>query len=342
MFDIPKVVDVSFPYSPKGSDLDAKDEDTKAEEPREFPLLRVQTVVSKPRAGRPTTTRRELIAYYLYCVGVAIQAVLFLFLGTLADYGSWRPWITTLLTLWGIACNFGFLGAYTPENWQAAAVLYSMSKAPSLGDFDAVADKKSRAANVAYTGYLTYFTAAFVGLAKDTPAMQQAEKDLAVGTISEDEFRMKETLEQNHIGDFAYILGSLGNLIPLVLCLPIVYGLHADESTAQNNLTYAAMMAFVGGTELLLSLPWFFVEQKRPGRELPKGFNIFKLIAIQATTAAKVIVRLPMAALYIAAYFVLSDMLNTSVQIAYTLQYTVINYGTSVIVTSTMLSLFAS
>ena len=45
----------------------------------------------------------------------AIQAVLFLTVGSLADYGVWRPHITTAFTLLGWGVSFGWLGVMTPD-----------------------------------------------------------------------------------------------------------------------------------------------------------------------------------------------------------------------------------
>lgn len=45
----------------------------------------------------------------------ALQAVLFLAVGSLADYGVWRPHITTAFTLLGWGVSFGWLGVMKPE-----------------------------------------------------------------------------------------------------------------------------------------------------------------------------------------------------------------------------------
>lgn len=45
----------------------------------------------------------------------ALQAVLFLLVGSFADYGVWRPHITTAFTVLGIAVSFAWLGVETPD-----------------------------------------------------------------------------------------------------------------------------------------------------------------------------------------------------------------------------------
>lgn len=94
----------------------------------------------------------------------AIQAVIFLLVGSFADYGTWRPHITTGFTIlaWGV--RFGWLGVETPEKWQTGTALYILGL-------------------IGYQGALTFWTAAFPGLARDTPEMQEAEGELARGEI---------------------------------------------------------------------------------------------------------------------------------------------------------------
>lgn len=45
----------------------------------------------------------------------AIQAVLFLLIGSFADYGTWRPWITIVFTILTWAVSFAWLGVQSPE-----------------------------------------------------------------------------------------------------------------------------------------------------------------------------------------------------------------------------------
>jgi MFS-type transporter involved in bile tolerance (Atg22 family) len=54
----------------------------------------------------------------------AIQAVIFLTVGSFADYGVWRPHITTAFTILGWGVSFGWLGVETPDKWQVGTALY--------------------------------------------------------------------------------------------------------------------------------------------------------------------------------------------------------------------------
>lgn len=57
-------------------------------------------------------------------ISFALQSALFLFIGSFADYGRWRPWILISWTVvsWGV--GFGWLGVHDASKWQAGTALY--------------------------------------------------------------------------------------------------------------------------------------------------------------------------------------------------------------------------
>jgi MFS-type transporter involved in bile tolerance (Atg22 family) len=48
-------------------------------------------------------------------ISFAIQVVLFLIIGSFADYGTWRPWILVFWSIVAFALGFGWLGVYQPS-----------------------------------------------------------------------------------------------------------------------------------------------------------------------------------------------------------------------------------
>lgn len=83
----------------------------------------------------------------------------------MADYGTWRPHITTFFTLLGWGVSFGWLGVMEPSKWQIGTALYILGL-------------------IGYQCALTFWTAAFPGLARDLPEIQEAEDELSAGQIS--------------------------------------------------------------------------------------------------------------------------------------------------------------
>lgn len=53
-----------------------------------------------------------------------IQIVLFLIIGSYADYGWWRPYILVFWSVIAWAIGFGWLGVYTEDKWEVATKLY--------------------------------------------------------------------------------------------------------------------------------------------------------------------------------------------------------------------------
>lgn len=60
------------------------------------------------------------------------QSLIFLSVGSLADYGNWNPWVVRTFSVITWALEFGFLGIKTPEKWQAAMGLYIISSKCAL------------------------------------------------------------------------------------------------------------------------------------------------------------------------------------------------------------------
>ncbi|KAL8291857.1 hypothetical protein RQP46_002115 [Phenoliferia psychrophenolica] len=101
---------------------------------------------------RSRTTRKwELWSYYIYYIGnsglgpfnfaptyayiqwlqthgsrisFAIQVVLFLLIGSMADFGTWRRYILVVFSAVSFGLSFGWLGVDTPEQWQTATGMY--------------------------------------------------------------------------------------------------------------------------------------------------------------------------------------------------------------------------
>jgi MFS-type transporter involved in bile tolerance (Atg22 family) len=55
------------------------------------------------------------------------QALVFISIGSLADYGNWNPWVVRGFSVLCWAFEFGFLGVTTASKWRAAMALYILS-----------------------------------------------------------------------------------------------------------------------------------------------------------------------------------------------------------------------
>lgn len=57
-------------------------------------------------------------------ISFAIQVVLFLIIGSFADFGVWRPYILVFWTVVAWAIGFGWLGVHAQDKWEIATGLY--------------------------------------------------------------------------------------------------------------------------------------------------------------------------------------------------------------------------
>lgn len=256
-------------------------------------------------AGRP----RSVNSIVLLCNGIsfAIQVVLFLTLGSFADFGYWRPNILIALSIVAYAIGFGWLGVHTSDKWQAGVGLYIVGL-------------------IAYQTTLTFWTAAFPGLARNTPEMKEKADAYMAGTITRDEYNFADTMMRSRLSNIAFYVQSVAEIVILAVIIGIMFALKVNASEANNNWGLSVLVAFATGVWLLVSLPWFFLEKRRPGQD-PGRRGILIAGFWQLWHALRQIRQLKQSLLYLIGYFLLGDSLNTTVTVIATLQNSVVAYN---------------
>lgn len=197
-------------------------------------------------AGRP----RSINSIVLLCNGIsfAIQVVVFLVIGSFADFGHWRPNILIALSIVAYGIGFGWLGVHTSDKWQVAVGLYIVGL-------------------IAYQTTLTFWTAAFPGLARNTVEMKEKADAYSAGTITRDEYDYADTMMRSRLANIAFYVQSVGEIVILAIIVGIMFSLNVNANQANNNWGLSVLIAFVSGVWLLVSLPWFFLEKRRPGQD---------------------------------------------------------------------------
>lgn len=181
---------------------------------------------------------------------------------------------------------------------------------------------------IAYQTSLTFWTAAFPGLARNTPQLRANAEEYAAGNITRDEYDYADTLQRSRLSNMAFYIQSCGEIVILAVIVGILFGVHVKDSEANNNFGLSVLVAFATGVWLLLAMPWFIIEKRRPGQSLPPGMNIVMVGFWQLYRALTQIWRLKQSLLYLVGYFLLGDSLNTTVTVVATLQNTVVEYNT--------------
>ncbi|KLO08934.1 MFS general substrate transporter [Schizopora paradoxa] len=259
-------------------------------------------------------------------ISFAIQAALFLIIGAWADYGRWRPNITIAFTIIAVAVSFAWLAVEDASKWKAGVALYVIGL-------------------IAYQGALTFWTAAFPGLARDFPSVQRSSAEARAGQKSFvhvfpsshppsnlhsrlDDHANFESLNRNRISNVSFAVCSLGEIMILAVMVGILKGIKADASTENNTKAFSVLIAFSGGVWALCALPWFILEKRRPGLDLPPGASFLTIGFKQTYIAFRECLKLKQTFFYLAFYFLMGDVLNTTVTVIATLQNSVVAYST--------------
>lgn len=239
----------------------------------------------------------------------AIQAALFLLIGAYADFGTGRPWVLFVWSIIAYGIGFGWLGVHDPGKWKIGAGLYIVGL-------------------IAYQLTLTYWTAAFPSLARNTVHIKESQLAFENREISQEELDKRDEMERSRLSNVAFWIQSCGEIVILAIIVGIMFAVHVDSSTASNNWGLSVLIAFATACWLALSIPWFILEKKRPGMRIPPGKNIVTVGLWQLYEAATQIWRLKQSLIYLAGYFLLGDSLNTTVTVIATLQNEVVSYNT--------------
>lgn len=199
-----------------------------------------------PFAGRTRTI--ESIVLLSNGISFAIQIVVFLVVGSFADFGTWRPSILIFLSIVAYGIGFGWLGVHTAEKWHVGVGLYIVGL-------------------IAYQTTLTFWTAAFPALARNTPQMKAHADELAAGSLTRDEYHHLDSMTRGRLANVAFLVQSVSEIVILAVIVGIMFGLRVNASEANNNWGLSVLIAFATGVWLLVSLPWFFLEKRRPGQD---------------------------------------------------------------------------
>ncbi|POS81020.1 hypothetical protein DHEL01_v200593 [Diaporthe helianthi] len=224
-----------------------------------------------------------LIASALVFLG---QSILFIFIGSTADYGSWAPWILRVSVLVYGGLSLGFFGLQTPGAWPAAMALYVLTSkfkytgARARGTIVPGGPSSLRIENTDIGFYVvfTFGYALFPRIADDQPEARKARIALQNHEITPSKYETTIEHVRSTIANHAWAANNVGFAASACLCLGILKGIDADTSSAQNNLGYALSTGAVGIIVLVLSVPWVvFFERPRPRSRLllvPEGRNI--------------------------------------------------------------------
>ncbi|GAB1213592.1 hypothetical protein ATERTT37_002742 [Aspergillus terreus] len=147
------------------------------------------------------------------------------------------------------------------------------------------------------------------------------------GDISREEYDQADMMERSKLANVAFYVQSLAEIVILAIIVGVMFAVNVNASQDNNNWGLSVLIAFATGVWLLVSLPWFILEKRRPGQD-QKGKNIIAAGISQLYYALRQVWKLKQSLLYLIGYFLLGDSLNTTVTVIATLQNSVVSYNT--------------
>ncbi|KAH7098287.1 autophagy-related protein 22-like protein [Auriculariales sp. MPI-PUGE-AT-0066] len=232
---------------------------------------------------------KQVASVVLIANGLCFTAMTLLFttLGSAADYGTFGRWLLFVVTIVCWASQFASVSLTSPSMWPSAMALFMLSF-------------------TTYGATLVFYAALFPRLARNTPRSRELRRKLEDGEISAENFEKEESLEKNRISNISTMHSNIGYLFVLLLDLSILLPL-ADHPRV-NNYTIVLTNAYW----VVTGIWWFIFQQPRPGPRLPKGEHYVTIGWKQIWSACKQYKRLPYTFIYLFAFFLLADGLNTT------------------------------
>ena len=82
-------------------------------------------------------------------------------------------------------------------------------------------------------------------------------------------------MQRSRLSNMAFYIQSCGEIVILALIVGILYGVNVRGSEANNNWGLSVLIAFATGVWLVLAIPWFVLEKRRPGQPVPPNMNMY-------------------------------------------------------------------
>ncbi|KJA29632.1 hypothetical protein HYPSUDRAFT_125838 [Hypholoma sublateritium FD-334 SS-4] len=220
-------------------------------------------------------------------VSFAVMTLIFTTIGSAADYGTFGRWLLLVITCICWASQFAEMSLTTPSRWPLAMALYMIGF-------------------ITYGATLVFYAALFPRLARNTLRSRTLREKFEAGDISREEYEVEESLEKNRISNISTTHSNIGYIATLCLNLSVLLPLANNPKV--NNYTLVLTNAYW----VVTGIWWFLFQQPRPGPPLPKGEHYITIGWKQIWAASKQYKQLPYTFVYLFAFFLLADGLNTT------------------------------
>lgn len=97
-------------------------------------------------------------------------------------------------------------------------------------------------------------------------------------------------MQRSRLSNIAFYVQSCGEVIILAVIVGVLYGVNVRASEANNNWGLSVLISFATGVWLVLAIPWFVVEKRRPGQPVPPNMNVYD--ALKSTGITRILLTL--------------------------------------------------
>ncbi|KAF8076850.1 autophagy-related protein 22-like protein [Lyophyllum atratum] len=220
-------------------------------------------------------------------VSFAVMTMIFTTIGSAADYGTFGRWLLFVVTCicWG--AQFASMSLTVPSRWPVGMALYMIGF-------------------ISYGATLVFYAAVFPRLARNTPHARAIREKYEAGETTREEFELEESMEKNRISNISTTHSNIGYIVTLCLNLSVLLPLANNPKV--NNYT----LVLTNSYWIVVGIWWFIFQQPRPGPPVPKGENYITIGWKQIWKAGQQYKKLPYTFIYLFAFFLLADGLNTT------------------------------
>ncbi|THV03366.1 hypothetical protein K435DRAFT_835935 [Dendrothele bispora CBS 962.96] len=220
-------------------------------------------------------------------VSFAIMTLIFTTIGSAADYGTFGRWLLFVITCVCWAAQFASMSLTSPDRWGVAMALYMIGF-------------------ISYGATLVFYAALFPRLARNTAHAKKLRDQYEAGEIEKEIYEREESLEKNRISNISTTHSNIGYIATLCLNLSLLLPL------ANNPKVDNYVIVLTNAYWVITGIWWFIFQQPRPGPPMPKGEHYLTIGWKQIWEALKQYKRLPFTFIYLFAFFLLADGLNTT------------------------------
>lgn len=273
-------------------------------------------------------------AYYIIAVSVLCQALVFISVGAMADYGGYRKRMLIVSTIVGSASAILMLTVVTPRLYWYAAIL------------SIVMNMAFGTATVFYNAYLPLLANNYSSFEQEAavgPDAVLAASDTAGLAVADDEKSVQSSVRlakldnaSSYISTRGFIIGYLAAIIVLAMCALFLF----LAGNAFFNLQIC--VAFCGVWWLGFAVLPLVHLKRRPGPRLPAGTNYMTFSWRKVINTLGKCRRLPVTFWYLLCFFFFSDGYSTQGQVAVIFARTEMNVPYEKLIIAVLISPVAS